>query len=163
VLAQYTRGRRNPMSNEIPPVVQNAVRAMYAGLAITVVAIVLSIISIGRYDHDSGVYQRLGETALQQKADDMTGFLAIGLFADFIGLVCWVLLAVACRHGRNWARVTGVVLAALYTVIMLIVAFGTKGDPGPRFSTLLVWILGIASVIPLYSQQARQFFQTWRR
>jgi hypothetical protein len=162
-LAQYARGRRNPMSSEIPPVVQNAIRAMYAGFVVTVLDIVLSIVAIGRYDGDSGRYGRLGATSLQQTANNETGFLAIGVFADFIGLACWVLLALACRRGRGWTRATGIVLAALYTVVLLVVELGTKGDPGPRLTTLLVWVLGIAAVIPLYSQQARQFFQAWRR
>jgi hypothetical protein len=151
------------MSNEIPAAVRNAIRVMYAGFVVTALDIVLSIIAIGRYDGDSGRFSRLGETGLESTANNETGFLAIGLFADFVGLVCWVLLALACRRARGWTRVTGIVLAALYTVVLLTVELGTKGDPGPRLTTLLVWILGIAAVIPLYAQQARQFFQAWRR
>jgi hypothetical protein len=55
------------------------------------------------------------------------------------------------------------VLLVLYTVVMLLVAFGTKSDPGPRFTTLVAWVLGIAAALPLWSQQARQFFQVWRK
>jgi hypothetical protein len=53
------------------------------------------------------------------------------------------------------------VLLGVYTVIMLLVLGGT--DHGARFWSLLVWVLGVAALIPLWSRQARDFFATWGR
>jgi hypothetical protein len=73
------------------------------------------------------------------------------------------MLAVACRRGRGWTRVTGTALLGVYTIVMLFVLVGTHNDPGARFFTLLAWILGVAAVIPLWTRQARDFFATWGR
>jgi hypothetical protein len=55
------------------------------------------------------------------------------------------------------------VLLGIYSIAALLVLFGTHRDPGPQFTTILVWALGLAAVIPLWSQQARNFFYTWRK
>ncbi len=89
--------------------------------------------------------------------------MAIALVADLLGLVCWAWLAMATRRGNGWTRIAGAVLLGIYSVCTLIVLFGTKRDPGPQFTTVVVWALGVAAVIPLFSQQARDFFQAWRK
>jgi hypothetical protein len=159
-LAQYTRGRRNPMKQEIPPAVRNSIRVMYVGFAVTVLDILLSILAVGRFDNQVSI---LGSGDAGQKVSNWAGLLDAGIFADVFGLVCWAVLAVSARRARGWTRVAGTVLLALYTLVMLLVAFGTKEDPGPRFTTLVVWVLGIAAALPLWSQQARQFFYAWRK
>jgi hypothetical protein len=93
----------------------------------------------------------------------MAGAMTIAVVADVIGIACWVVLAIAARRGRAWTRVTGTVLLGVYTVVMLFVLLGTHNDPGARFFTLLAWALGLAAVIPLWTQQAREFFGTWGR
>ncbi|HEY0937752.1 MAG TPA: protein kinase [Trebonia sp.] len=161
-LAQYTAGRRKPMTNEVPAIVRNAIKVMYAGLVVTLVDVVLGVAAIGHYSHDADVARGL-DPAVVQRADRMAGVIAIGVIADVLGLACWVWLAVACRRGRGWTRVAGSVVLGIYTIVTLVVAFGTKGDPGARFTTLLVWLLGVAAVIPLWSGQAREFFSAWRK
>jgi hypothetical protein len=46
-------------------------------------------------------------------------------------------------------------------VVMLLVLLRTHNDPSARFTTLVAWALGVAAVIPLWTQQARAFFDTW--
>ena len=87
--------------------------------------------------------------------------MSFAVLADLIGIVCWVVLAIAARRGRGWARITGTVLLGIYTLVLLSVLVGTHDDPGARFLTLLVWVLGVAATVPLWSQQARAFFATW--
>ena len=38
-----------------------------------------------------------------------------------------------------------------------------SSEPGARFTTFVVWGLGLAAVIPLWSQQARVFYFAWRK
>jgi hypothetical protein len=93
----------------------------------------------------------------------MAGSIAIGLVADILGLACWAWLAVAARRGNGWTRTAGAVLLVIYSVCTLFVVFGTHHDPGPQFTTVLVWVVGVATVIPLWSQQTRDFFLAWRK
>ena len=162
-LPGYVPGRRKPMSAEVPAKVHTAIRLMYIGFVVTALDVVLSLVVLGRYTHDANVYKELGRTAAQGNASQMAGAIAIGFIADLLGLVCWAWLAMATRRGNGWTRIAGAVLLGIYSVCTLIVLFGTKRDPGPQFTTVVVWALGVAAVIPLFSQQARDFFQAWRK
>ena len=92
----------------------------------------------------------------------MVGVTVIALVTDLLGLVFWAWLAMAARRGHGWTRIVGAVLLGIYTIITLLVLLGTHRDPGPQFTTLVVWALGVAAVIPLFSQQARDFCFRWR-
>ena len=72
-----------------------------------------------------------------------------------IGIVCWLVIARACRRGRSWTRVAATVLLALNTASLLTVLLATKNDAGVKTMSLLVWIIGLAATIPLWlaSQQ----------
>ena len=74
-----------------------------------------------------------------------------------------VWLAVATRRGHGWTRVAGTVLLGIYSICALVVVFGTHYDAGPQFTTVVVWAIGVATVIPLWSQQARDFCYAWRK
>ena len=161
-LGQYRLGQRNPFGAEIPGAVRTASRLMYAGLAATVVALLVSLTAYGTYaraaTYDKKHYFLATEAAHQNQ---MAGLMAVAAFTDILGIACWIMLAIACRRGRGWTRVTASVLLGVYTVVMLLVLGGT--DHGARFVSLLVWVLGLAAVIPLWTQQARAFFATWGR
>jgi hypothetical protein len=162
VLAEYVRGRRSPAGAEIPVAVRSAARLMYAGFAVTVVALIASLMVLGRYAKDAknaANHHPLAEAA----ANRMAGVMTAAVIADVLGLVCWVVIAMACRRGRGWTRVAGTVLLGLYTVVLLLLAFRTHNDPGARFTTLVAWVLGIAAAGSLWTQQARAFFGNWRR
>jgi hypothetical protein len=156
-LAQYRLGRRNPGSSEIPGPVHAALRLMYVGFAANVVALVASLMVFSRYNNTSKLHP------LDSVASQQAGVMAFAVIADILGLICWVVIAVACRRGRGWTRIAGTVLLGLYTVIMLVVLARTHTDPGARFTTLVTWALGVAAVIPLWTQTAREFFATWRK
>jgi hypothetical protein len=156
-------GRRNPSGAEIPGVVRTSVRLMYAGFAATVAALIASGIIFGRYSHAANVARLNDLQDAQDAANLMAGVIAIAIFAEVIGLICWIVIAVACRHGRGWGRVTGTILAVIYTLIMAFVLARTHDDAAARFLTVATWLLGVGAVIPLWSQQAKAFFEAWRR
>jgi len=162
-LGQYRLGRRNPVGAEIPGPVRTAARLMYAGLTATVIALLVSLPILARYTHDATVAKNTYHLTIEAQQNQMAGAMTIAVVADLIGLACWVMLAIASRHGRGWTRVTGTVLLGVYTIVMLFVLIGTRKDPGAQFFTLLAWVLGVAAVIPLWTRQARDFFATWGR
>jgi hypothetical protein len=160
---QYAMGRRKPMSAEVPPTVHTAIKLMYAGFVVTLLDAVLSMTAFGQYDNQVGVANAAGRTAAADNANSMSGAVAVGMIADFLGLVCWIWLAMACRRGSGWTRIAGTVLLGIYSLCALFVLFGTRHDLGPQFTTVVVWGIGVAAVISLWSQQAREFFYAWRR
>ncbi len=176
-LPGYVPGRRKPMSNEVPPKVHTAIRLMYAGFVVTALDVLLSLLVIGRYIHAANLAKdaaatasaagrfdlAAAETTAWHNQNTMVGAIAIALGANLLGLICWAWLAMAARRGHGWPRAAGAVLLVIYTVCMLLVLFGTHRDPGPQFTTFVVWALGVAAVIPLFSQEARDFFFAWRK
>ena len=150
---------------------------MYIGFVVTALDVVLSILILGQYTQaanaakSSAAYYSAAnrpdaaavETAIMHHQNTMAGAMAIALVADVLGLACWVWLAMATRRGNGWTRIAGTVLLGIYSIVALIVLFGTRHDPGPQIATVVVWALGLATVIPLWSQQARDFFHTWRK
>ena len=150
---------------------------MYIGFVITALNVVLSLLVLGRYTHDANTAKNAAatyttirefgraaaQTAVMHNQNTMAGAMTIGLVAAVLGLACWAWLAVATRRGNGWTRVAGTALLAVYSICTLIVVFGTHRDPGPQFTTVLVWAIGVATVIPLWSQQARDFFYAWRK
>jgi hypothetical protein len=173
-LHQYAPGRRKPMSAEVPGNVRTAIRLMYLGFAVTVLDLLLSLIALGRYAHDATAAKNAADnaivprvvaakTALWHTQNTMASAMAIGVAADVLGLACWAWLAVATRRGHGWTRVVGTVLLGIYSICALVVVFGTHYDAGPQFTTVVVWAIGVATVIPLWSQQARDFCYAWRK
>ena len=176
-LAQYAPGRRKPASAEVPGNVRTAIRLMYAGFVVTVIDLLLSLTALGRYARDANTaknkaanltahgdqFRAAAQTAVMHTQNTMAGAAAVGVAADALGLACWVWLAVATRRGHGWTRVAGSILLGIYSICTLIVVFGTHDDAGPQFMTVLVWAIGVATIIPLWSQQARDFFFAWRK
>jgi drug/metabolite transporter (DMT)-like permease len=146
---------------------------MYLGFVVTALDLVLSLQALGRYTHDANLAKNAADhaaghaagakTAIWHTQNQMAGAMAIGVVAAVLGLVCWAWLAVATRRGNGWTRIAGTVLLAIYSICALTVVFGTHRDPGPQFTTVVVWAIGVATVIPLWSQQARDFFYAWRK
>ncbi|HEY6493099.1 MAG TPA: protein kinase [Trebonia sp.] len=162
-MSQYTPGRRRPMRAEVPPAVRRAIGLMYAGFAVTLIDAISSSLVYGRYDDEVGRYTLAGRTAAANNVNSMSGAVAVGMLADYLGLVCWLWLAVAARRGNGWTRIAGAALLGIYSACTLFILLGTHRDPGVQFTTVVVWAIGVAALIPLWSQQAREFFFAWRK
>ena len=103
-------------------------------------------------------------TAAARHATAMAGEigLVVGL-GGLLGVVCWLLIAAACRRGRGWSRTVATVLLGLDTVGLLTILIGTDNDPTVRATTVIIWIIGLAATILLWGRQARDFFAYYRR
>jgi hypothetical protein len=88
--------------------------------------------------------------------------LVVGL-GGLLGVVCWLVIASAARRGRGWTRTVATLLLGLDTAGLLTVLIGTGNDPTVRFTTVIIWIIGLAATILLWGRQARDFFAYYRR
>jgi hypothetical protein len=177
VLSQYAPARRKPTSDEVPPGVHTAIRLMYLGFVVTALNALLSLPVLGRYNRAAKAAQAAAakvslrgntlratvETNVWHHQSQLAGLMVILLVADILGLACWAWLAVATRRGHGWTRIGGTVLLAVYSIVALFVVFRTENDLDVEFTTVVVWALGVAAVIPLWSQQASEFFAAWRK
>lgn len=157
-LQPYPAGAQMPVFDKppIPPQVINAVRAMYAGAAATVVGVVIEILTVSATK--TAIAKRSAHlTASQINATQhvlITGFIVSGL----IGVAAWLFIARACKNGHNWARITGTVLFGLATVDTIV------GITAPLASAVkawwpVIWLAGLASVIFLWQRASTAFFK----
>jgi hypothetical protein len=156
----YSPGRRRPMKAEVPSAVQAAVGLMWTGLAATVCGLIFDLMVLGRYSHDAKHDLLLID---REHANAMAGHMAVAVFAGLLGIVAWTWLATASRRGHGWTSIAGSVLAGLYSIIALTILLATHNDPTAKIFTLIIWVIALAAVFLLWSQQARQFFAAWRR
>jgi hypothetical protein len=169
-LAQYAPGsgpRWRPAKAEIPPPVLGSIRLMYVGAAVTLADLIFGALVATRdnaywvkHQNSLNLAVRIAARHNQTVAGTLD-FTAV--FCGAIGIVCWLVIARACRRGRSWTRIAGTVLLALNTASLLTVLLATQDDPGVKTASLLVWIIGLAAAVPLWGRQASNFFLAWRR
>jgi hypothetical protein len=140
----------------IPPQVSNAIKTMYAGAAATIVGIVIEILTVGATKtaiengprHLTASQVNVAEHAL------IIGFAVSGLIA----VAAWIILARACQHGHNWARLTGTALFVLAT-IDAIVAARSPVAAAVKAWWPVVWLAGLIAVIFLWQGASTAFFK----
>ena len=158
-LPQYPAGApapQPPPAASMPPQVRNAVRAMYAGAAASIVGVIIEILTVSAT-----------KTAIERKSRHLTasqlnstehvliiGFVVSGLIA----VAAWIILAWACRNGSNWARITGTVLFALSTVDTIVGLTAPIAGPAKIWGGL-VWLVALTAIVFLWRPSSTAFFK----
>jgi hypothetical protein len=141
----------------VPPQVKRAVKAMYAGAAASVVGIAIDIATVGATKTAIEKNSRHHLTASQLNASGHV--LAIGFAAGgLIAVLVWIVLARACQHGSNWARITGTVLFAIATVDT-VVGLHAPLAGAVRAWAPVSWLAGLVAVIFLWQGASTAFFK----
>ena len=158
----YRPARRTPALAELPSAVSGGVRVMYGGLAATIIAIIVAIVDMVRLDHQAAVHQFADPTLSGQETTAL-GFIVLFVFLpDIAGLVMWPLCAWAVRKGRQWGAVVGTVLFAIDLVLMLATVLTAQGAPLSKLMSVIIWGLGLVTIIVLWNPASRVFYRTFR-
>lgn len=94
------------------------------------------------------------------------GWTGRGEYALLYGLVAglWMFIAIKCRAGRRWARIAGTVsfavwsLSAIGDFIGLVTSYLDGWQTAAGLMGLLVWIVGLASVLTMWSKSSGAVF-----
>ena len=93
--------------------------------------------------------QSEGEISQQELMDMTAGFAGISVvIAALIGIGLYLMVAFGVKAGKNWARITGTVFAALS--LFFLIPFGLQ---------TLVVLLGIAAIVLLFMPNSNNFFK----
>jgi len=159
-LSRYTPAPQNPWR---PTSVVTAVWLMYGGAALTVVGMFIDLAVISQlranYLTDHPLLGPAGIDRINRLAG--TGDVAV-IIGCVIGVSLWLTLAAAAKKGRGWTRVVGSVLFGIDTLV-LIGTIGRPGIQGIKTIHLLIWLVGLITVVMLWQRQANQFFAAHRR
>lgn len=139
----------------LPPSVRNAVRAMYAGAAFSLIGIVIDVLTVSSTKNAIARHSR-HLTASQLNSTEhalVAAFIAGGV----IGAGLWLFLARSCKGGKPWARIVATVLFALATVdaavgISVPVAAAVKGYAA------VIWLTGLTAIVFLWRGTSSAYF-----
>ena len=143
----------------IPGSVLTAVRLMYAGAAVSLVNVVVSLAAISQIKTSFEAQHPLAQNAAQGVA---TLAAAAVIISGAVAIGVWLKLASASRKGRSWARTAGTILFAVDTLTLL-GTLGRAGIPATKTFGALTWLIGLMAVISLWRRQSSDYFDDWRR
>ena len=145
-----------PSRTEPPSSVRNAVRLMYAGAALSVIVVIVTLLTIAslkanilaHYPHYTATQRHNAEVAAVISSI-IGGLIAVGL---------WLWMAWANLRGRNWARIVAAVFFGINTLDLLI-SFARVHAVGSLIVSILVWLVGLGAIIFLFSKESAAYFR----
>jgi hypothetical protein len=141
----------------VPPTVTNAVRLMYAGAAVNLIAAVLAIALVGQF-RAAVLKARPGETAAQLHTLDVGYVIGYGVLGlAFVAL--WLWMARMNRAGKKWARIVALVLFLLYSLYFL-ASVARTFTIGSVVLPLVVWLIGAGATFYLWRPPSSEYFET---
>jgi Protein kinase domain len=149
-----------PARMRIPGSVLTAVRLMYAGAAVSLVNVIVSLAVINQI---KTAFEAQHPLVLNVAQGVAALAAAVVIISGAIGIGVWLKLASACRKGRSWARTAGTILFGLDTIAAL-GTLGRAGIPVVKTFGVLIWLIGLIAVISLWQRQSSHYFNDsrWR-
>lgn len=143
-----------------PRTVRYAAWFMYAGAVLSAISGVATALIARSGTAGAASHTHLTQRQLHAVA---AGGVVIAIVYSLVVIALWLVLAWAARQGRSWARVTGSVLFAIDTVLLLlnlVVRVRTAAGGGGLASVpaLLVWLAGLGAVTLLWRRESSAYF-----
>jgi hypothetical protein len=148
-----------PVEPERPPIpapVQNAVKLMYAGAAVSTVSLVISLANISS---TKAAIRKARPSLTPTQVNQLNTFIiTLAIVSGLIGIGLWLWMAKMNGQGKNWARVLSTVLFGLATLDL----FGVFSQPTTLIGLVfpvLTWLIGLGAVILLWRRDSSEFFK----
>jgi hypothetical protein len=148
-----------PVEPERPPAptpVQNAVKLMYAGAAVSTVSLV---ISLANFSGTKAAIKKARPTLTATQINQLNTFIiTLAIVSGVIGIALWLWMARSNSQGKNWARILSTALFGLATLDL----FGVVSQPATLIGLVfpvLTWLIGLGAVILLWRKESSAFFK----
>ncbi len=138
-----------------PNSVQTAVKLMYAGAALSLIELIVSLVTIASLK--SAILKKYPNYTSTQVHSAEVAIVAGVVIEAVIAIGLWLWMARASAAGRNYARITGTVLFAVYTLFLLLDLRRPSVGIGLVFAAL-VWLAGLGAVIMLWRRESSEYF-----
>ena len=143
-------------SAQVPPSLRNAVRLMYAGAVLEVIALIVALLTISSLKTAIlRQYPTYTATQLHNAQVVSTVTLAVGAVIT-IGL--WLWMAWANGRGRRWARIVSAVFFGINT-LDLAISFARVHATATVIIAVLIWLVGLAAIVLLFRKDSSAFYQ----
>jgi len=139
-----------------PRSVLNAVRLMYAGAALELVALIIAVVTRASLKWAILARHPLYNPAQVDHAEVARAVpLVIGAL---IATGLWLWMAWANGRGRNWARVLSAVFFGISTFDLFMSFFVVRAT-ATMIVGLVIWLVGLAAIVLLFSPESAPFFR----
>lgn len=146
---------QEPTRIERPRSVLRAVRVMYAGAVLEVLALVVALLTRSRLRFAILTRHPAYSAAHLHSAEVVRTFpRALGAV---IAIGLWLWMAWANGKGHNWARVLSAVLFGINTLSLLASFFLVRGAAALIIG-LVIWLVGLAAIVLIFSRDSGPFY-----
>jgi hypothetical protein len=153
----YPSGGQVPEPQQLPapkPVL-TAAKLMYAGAIISAITFVIGLVTVG--STRTALKKAYPKYTAHQVSTLVTFDVTVGIIVGLLSVGLWIFIARGCLRGRNWARMTGTVLFALDTLLILLSV--SRLTVGAAFLIdLVIWLIGLGVVVLLWRKESSAFF-----
>jgi hypothetical protein len=139
-----------------PPSIQNAVKLMYAGAALSALGFIVGLATLGSLKKDIINASSKPLTPSQLHAAQVFGVATI-VILGLIGIGLWLWMARANGAGKSWARIVAAVLFGLNTVGLLS-AIARPSAFGTKIFDILGWLVGLGATVFLWRRESSEYF-----
>jgi hypothetical protein len=146
----------DPRPIQPPRSVLNAVRLMYAGAALELLALIIAVATRASLKVAILARHPLYSTAQVHHAEVARAApLVIGAL---IAIGLWLWMAWANNRGRNWARVLSAVFFGINTFDLFISFFVVRAT-ATMIVGVVIWLVGLVAIVLLFSKESAPFFR----
>jgi serine/threonine protein kinase len=155
-LSRYAPAPQRPWQ---PTPVLVAVWLMYAGAAASLLGMLVDLLGIAQL---RAAYLNNHPLASVNHVNTLYGADDLGVIVgSVVSIGLWLWLASACKKGRGWVRTVGTVLLGVDT-LGLLATIGRPGIPAIKAIHVLIWLIGLVTVIFLWRRQSSDYFSARR-
>jgi hypothetical protein len=144
-----------PQRGQAPTTVQNAVKFMYAGAALSLIELIIGLATVGSIK--SAIEKAYPKDTPSQVHSLEVSSIVIAIIVGLIGVGLWVWMARASAAGHNYARIVGSILFGLNTVFLLLSFAQPHATLGLIFN-VLVWLAGLGAIFFLWQRESGPYF-----
>ncbi|HYK28461.1 MAG TPA: hypothetical protein VEV61_10885 [Streptosporangiaceae bacterium] len=156
-----TSGTQSPPQRQsAPSSIQNAVKLMYAGMGISLLAAIFVLATSGSIRRAIGNAAKTAKTAKPLTAAQLhnleTSFIVASVVIMLIAAALWFWMAWANRSGKSWARVVATILFGFNTLWLIYVfrAATTAIIVG------LGWLVGLGAILLLWRRESTDYINS---
>jgi hypothetical protein len=136
--------------------VLNAVKLMYAGAAVEVVAVIVALVF--RSSLKSVILASQPHyTAAQLHTAEGARTIPL-IVGGVVAIALWLWMAWAIGKGLNWARILSAVFFAINTLDALVALFLVRDSVATEIIGAVIWFIGLAAIVLLFSKDSRPFY-----
>jgi hypothetical protein len=145
-----------PEQIEPPRSVLNAVKLMYTGAALEVLALIIAVVTIGSLK-SAIVARHPAYTAARLHTAEVARTVPLVIGA-LIATGLWLWMAWANGRGRSWARVVSAVFFGINTLDLLISLFVVHAV-ATLVIGVVIWLVGLGAIVLMFSKESGPFYK----